>query len=644
MSFYSFFAFAQTNDSLSLKDKQYVLAETMIYIINKNAGVKSTIIDTNLIKQFSSRSLAEILQVGGQAYIKQIAPGQLSSISMRGGNANQTQILWAGFNLNNLITGQTDFSLVPMALFESAEILSGATAANMGNGMVTGSIQLDSRMWMGNWKTNSVYHFSVGSFGKEQFSFKFFKKNENSFFSIKSFAGVEQNNYNYIAINGSTLKVENAKVNAFGLMLSSGVEKKKYFITTDYWLQNYNRENPVFNGAFNNRAKQQDINSKLCVNLQRSKNGPFSNIRFGWFYDELNYKTNSMANYDGFMANTLIAETEGKFNVFKKNLLSYKLSSTFTEAQNTGYDAIHFIFRKAILLSYTSKLAYPVEKQIAYNLSLREEMNNNVYSVPVINAGAEKQLCKINMKKHDFLVKLIANAGTVYRFPTLNDLYWTYGGNKNLKPEWGYSGSMSLINNLLPNENSALKVTLSTTHFERYMYDQIIWYPAGFYWSPQNLQQVWSRGFEHELKFIVGNRVKINSSTLLNYTISTLQKSSTYNPDAIGKQLIYVPIYNASSRLALTVKQFLVEWQVNYYGYRFTTTDNAEYLEPFLIHNLFTSCFYRLKKSVLELNFSLNNIFNQNYSWVAGRPAMPRNMLLSLKFSIQNKSKINSIK
>ena len=43
-------------------------------------------------------------------------------------------------------------------------------------------------------------------------------------------------------------------------------------------------------------------------------------------------------------------------------------------------------------------------------------------------------------------LKLKVNAAKVYRLPTLNDLYWSPGGNPNLKPEEGftYEGSFEL--------------------------------------------------------------------------------------------------------------------------------------------------------------------------------------------------------
>ena len=54
---------------------------------------------------------------------------------------------------------------------------------------------------------------------------------------------------------------------------------------------------------------------------------------------------------------------------------------------------------------------------------------------------------------------LYFNAGKVYRFPTINDLFWSPGGNLDLLPEKGYTSDIGVIWN-----KKIHKVSLSLIH------------------------------------------------------------------------------------------------------------------------------------------------------------------------------------
>ena len=83
--------------------------------------------------------------------------------------------------------------------------------------------------------------------------------------------------------------------------------------------------------------------------------------------------------------------------------------------------------------------------------------------------------------------------GKVYRFPTINDLYWSPGGNENLNPENGYSTDLGL---LWTKDLSNTQLYFEPTIYSRWIDNWIIWQPTGTYWSPMNVKKVWNRGIE----------------------------------------------------------------------------------------------------------------------------------------------------
>ncbi|QQR94477.1 MAG: Plug domain-containing protein [Bacteroidota bacterium] len=76
-------------------------------------GLKFEKIDSISLKQFNTESLSDLLSAESGVLIKNYGPGSLASSSIRGGNANQTAVIWNGFNINNPMLGQTDFSIIP---------------------------------------------------------------------------------------------------------------------------------------------------------------------------------------------------------------------------------------------------------------------------------------------------------------------------------------------------------------------------------------------------------------------------------------------------------------------------------------------------------------------------------------------------
>jgi vitamin B12 transporter len=94
-------------------------------------------------------------------------------------------------------------------------------------------------------------------------------------------------------------------------------------------------------------------------------------------------------------------------------------------------------------------------------------------------------------------VSVHARVARHYRWPTLNDLHWSPGGNADLQPEYGWSQEVGL------GARPARGLTLRVNAWRRHMKDWIMWTltPGQFFWSAHNVTEVISYGLEARLAY-----------------------------------------------------------------------------------------------------------------------------------------------
>jgi iron complex outermembrane receptor protein len=546
--------------------------------------------------------------------------------------------MWNGFNLNNLTTGQTDFSLVPVTLFSGIQVNLGAMGATGGNGVVAGSVELFNKEKTGSEQTMAGANVQAGSFGKYSAGAAFSKSGKGNYFSVQPFYSVNQNLYPYKNSEGNTVTMQHAGTQMSGVLAAYHQRLRQSSLSTEAWIQQTHRELPATIDEVRSYAKQDDQSVRITVNQRSDLLGFFQANRLGYFYDRLDYQNTLTNESSGFRVNNLIGETESIWG--RKNLEhKIKIFVSGALADNSNYEKGRAHLLRSSLGYFFQNLTgkrFPLDISAA----LKEEINNSVFSIPIAQLGLSTyREIRDEKRKYRFTAKF--NAGTVYRFPTLNDLYWYPGGNPNLKPEKGGSANGSLVFDLLSVNKNGIYLRLDLTHYERYMYNWIMWLPKGANWSPQNLQEVWSRGNETNLSLLFGKKLKCFSRNVFNYNLSTIQKSNLPNDHSIGRQLIYTPMYNAVTEWGLLYKGFSLSANLAYYGYRYTSSDNYEYLDPFYLLGARLTYTKKLSAGLLDLFADAGNLLNEKYAWVAQRPALPRNFNIGLSYQWFSKSKQN---
>ena len=265
------------------------------------------------------------------------------------------------------------------------------------------------------------------------------------------------------------------------------------------WLDNYNRQiPPLLNQT--SVAKQKDDNLRITSQWRQQLSKGQLAVRVAWFNQGIHY-SDSLKNMNATSrAKSLLAEAEYKFHPGKHREIHAGITNNYTTATADEYKKQAQLNSFALFIGET---AHFFNNKIKPSVSFRKEFNDNKEAPFTWYAGGEIALYKN--------ISLKLNAASVYRNPTINDLYWQPGGNKNLKPESGKTGDIGLCLNEI---NLAKNITAKTeiTLFNRKMKNQIIWLPENGYWSAQNLDRTESKGIETKTIIRYSNK-KVRSNT-----------------------------------------------------------------------------------------------------------------------------------
>ena len=631
-------AFAQTKPDTLLRnisiENVSVLNQFNVFQPKFNIGTKTDTCSKLNQLVFSGRFLSDILTSFGNSYLKQTAPGQLATISLNGGNASQTQVTWQGINLNNPATGQSDFSLVPVALFSNISVLNGSTGAAGGSGSVTGTVLLKDNTTTGINEWNSTAGIHYGSFGRFSSNAGFSINKNRVNFNLHLFYVDYKNNYTYKNNNDSIKELKNANVKAYGGLTTLAIKTKKGNWSTSGWFQQNKRNIPPVISQETSTAKQDDALTRIICSYTPNKNIPFLNLSLAYLSDAITYYNGFTPDSSYAKLHTLTAESKTQF-VFRNVTNLAKVTASGFFGQNNGYLNNELMTRLGISYFLQEDVDFFPRVLYRWSLSFREELNQKELSIPIVQGGIELKTKSTSTKIYSNYTSLKLNGGTVYRFPTMNDLFWFPGGNPQLKSERGISANAGLSFYLA--KQKKFEASIELNHFERYMFNMIVWQPRNGFWTPQNVLQVWSRGNQTRLYISVFDKIKFSVDASLNYTVSTAQKTGLTNDASIGKQMLYVPMYTSRFEGGFTFKQIKLSYIYSYTGYRYISADNYDYLKPFQTHDLRLAFFFKKHDQQVNIYFEGANLTNTTYQWVAARPAMPHNFNIGIQVKFGNK-------
>ncbi len=555
-------------------------------------------------------NLSQVLQDQEAIYIKNYNTHNLSTISMRGSSAAQTGIYWNNLSITNNMLGLLDLSLIPGSFIEKTTVVYGSESSVFGSGNIGGGIYLSTGLP----KEKFSLSTRIGSFNNYDHTAKVrFGTNIQS--SIKFNVQHVENTYPYTTDGGEIRQLENGEGQQYHGMINSQYTKGKNVFRLQYWGSYANRNIPYTTRQIAGNDATIDLNQRFHFNAKRIiKNGTID-WNSGYFINNNQFYQVQLVNRN------LIHSIENRI-VYKQifSSLSFTMGTdqSFHVAQSNNYIGRPRQFRMALFGNAKWSTG-----SFIFDTRLRQEFIDTQFVpiIPEFSISFKRKKCSAQLK-----------GNRVYRNPTLNDLYWTPGGNENLKPEIGWASEGSITYTV---QKKGFQSESGISIYNRTIDNWILWTLGEDQWFVRatNIDQVWSRGIECKH----ATTIQLHTNTSIFYKIHYALNKSTYQQDLDfpsvkkGDQLFYTPVHQFNQTLKLGYKNTSFTYSHQYFSQAIGI--NAT-LPAYALANVEAQQDIKIKKQDIQLAFSIRNILNTSYQVIEFRPMPGRHYQLTLGYKL----------
>ncbi|HPG34639.1 MAG TPA: TonB-dependent receptor plug domain-containing protein, partial [Lentimicrobium sp.] len=178
--------------------------------------------------------------------------GGLSTIRIRGTGSSHTSVNFGGIDLNSLTLGQSNFSNVPVYLFDNVGVQFGSASSVNGSGSIGGAVHLGlNHNWTNGFRAEA--RLSHGSFGEQLYGTKLFAGNGKFESVTRAYYYYKTNDFpflnnTYRDFENQIFEKEDVQRNAslehYGVLqeLNYRLEPGEYFFA-NVWLERDRRQN-----------------------------------------------------------------------------------------------------------------------------------------------------------------------------------------------------------------------------------------------------------------------------------------------------------------------------------------------------------------------------------------------------------------
>ena len=624
--------------SLVAQDTTHVLKNAFIYEQKKEIQFSDIQpVSQAILNNFQNTTLQQLLEMHSNVFVKNYGISTLSTISIRGSSAAQTQVNWHGVNINHAATGLTDFSTLAVSMFDHIDI---QYSSSFKNTSLSGSVNLDDSK--PEFKRDFKMKAALGYESLQNISAlaSVLYSDQVVYNKTKIMVNHAQNRYSFYNEDKDERQSNtHAKSKQIGVMNDFAVNiRSKHILSIYSWLQHTQREIPATTFEPFSAKEESILSFRNIFEFKPKGNDYYSTTSsLATLLDHYSYEDSTVHIQSKVFTLTLPYSQTFHLKLNRNNNFYFKLMGRSSFMLNQSNNNLHTIGFNS---SFTRE---NILKRIAVKLFVQKEFSN-IFSLPMVYSLSTNVKIKYGLDAY-------ANLSSNYRMPTLNELYYNPGGNIDLKPEISRNIESGFNYTKTYHQHSLL---LGTAFYKRKVDQWIAWYGNSIL-TPHNIQQVESKGFEMNLNYdvilkkyqkpvvgydiiLIGRKypsyTTLKSSILYAYTLSTTQQSAIANDYSIGKQIPYVPRYQFKMSVGFQHKNLEMHLVQTYTGYRFVTTDESQYLKPYAISTLWAAYHYRYQALKGAINLRFNNILNTAYQSIVGRVMPGRNGNISFTFEI----------
>jgi hypothetical protein len=468
----------------------------------------------------------------------------------------------------------------------------------------------------------------MGSFGEYSGLIKVKTGNDHIQSVTKGYLLTDENNFRYLDNeNGSPFVWKtrtNSQVSQKGFLQELYLNNSDNVASARIWYQLSDRHLPPTMLSTDENEQQFDESLRIMLNdnLTRSK----SNYSFtgAWLMGRLNYSDKLAMNNSRSLSETLVMKAERESHPWKYTNLKISLSDEFCTVKSNLYDSKEN--RNAGTL--TASLERVCIDKFGITVLLSEILLNNKFLIPDFSTGLQFRL--IEDKEYFLKASISRNS----RIPTMNDLYYPYSGNADLRNEYAFT--YELTYKMDQKISSLLNTKAELSLFHSSIKDMIQWNPVNSnFWTPGNINRVSSTGIESEISMTYSVN-KFTASLYVGYSLtkSFPEISDSPGDNSVGKQLIYIPINQANSSVRFAYGEFYTSLTTSLTGLRYTTKDDQSYLPYYIITNSITGIKLPLHNTSIDFSLNINNLFDYNYQSIAYYPMPGRSYFVKILFQL----------
>ena len=631
----------------SLSDTLLKLKEVTIYSNRMQKKMSPVqILSGKELEKLNVYSVADALRYFSGVQIKDYGGiGGLKTVNIRSMGSHHVGVFYDGIELGNAQNGVVDlgrFSLDNMevislyngqksAIFQPAKDYSSASAIYM---------QTRKPLFKGEKKNNLNIGVKGGSFSTINPSLLWEHRfNERISSSISTeymytsgrykFTYAKKDGYDTTAVrqNGDVrmLRLENA---FFGKVPKGEWKAKAYLYNSERGYPGAAvREEP---GKFRHQDRQWDTNLFVQGSFQNYFKPWYSLLANGKYaYDYLHYLSDprldvtTMYVDNHYRQQEIYASAAHLFTIYP--WWSMSLSNDF-QWNTLRADLIDFVYPTRNTILTSAATSFDFNRLMLQASLLYTHVDDNTRTKGA-NAGTKNKYTPSVIATWQPLTKLPLNVRAfykkVFRMPTLNDLYYTFIVNKDLKPEYTTQYDVGITFSHTWNNHWLKSLDLQIDGYYNEVDDKIIAMPTSnqFRWTMINLGHVEIRGLDAAIRGEWGFG-KVELSTLFNYTYQKAQDFTDPTSEWYGGQIPYIPWHGGSIILNGSYQTWSCNYSFIYTGERYEAVANIpeNYAQPWYTHDFSLSKTFQWGKTGIRVTTEINNIFNQQYEVVQCYP------------------------
>lgn len=576
------------------------------------AGAKFETIPSEQVELVETGNLNDLLSRFAPVYLRSDAGG-LSTIRLRGTSADHTSVNFGGININSLTLGQTNFSSVPVYLFDGMDLQYGSSSAVNGSGSIGGALHLGQDS---NWTNGQRAKATVlgGSFGEQMYGTKLFFGNGKFEAVTRLYYLSKKNDFEfYYAPDNRNYKQRGAAIENKGLLQEFNYRfNSKEWLKTAVWLErDWHEKQPGIGESASENLSIEDLDNKHVRVWTEYENGrkAFKYKAGLGFVHDMQIDDGRTTQKIG--TNRLIAQLEGKQDISTK--FGYKAGVKYIFVKPDVYAYSADVIEHEQRTDLFASAFYTPYKKLKVTLNLRQQFVTD-FTVPFTpSLGAEYRLYS-SFKQ---VLKVTGNIASSYRVPTFNDRFWGTQGNPDLDPEEGMNYELG-VNYQYCSETVQSDIKVNAFYMD--VDNWIEWRPTGTNseFEAENRSRVVSKGIE----FQADNRFYFNQFSVnfrLNYSYNPTEVKEDAISSMVGQRLIYTPVHVGNTFIMVNYRKWGIymdgaytsDRQVDYAGNVFNPDGNI--LDSFWLMNAGLTRKIDLWKQEFSLRFSVRNLLDKDY-------------------------------